>query len=138
MTNPLFMLDTNIASYITRNNKPIVKERARVVPRENLCVSVLTKAELLYGVARKPEATRIKGNVFEFLSEIDIVIWDDAAAEAYGHLRTKLERRGTPIDTMDVLIAAHALSIGATLVTNDKDFRHIDGLKTEDWTLPLA
>jgi len=136
MTYPSYMLDTNIASYIARDDKPAIRARMRSLVPGHICFSVLTKAELLHGLSRKPQATRLQENIFILLSKFDALAWDDAAAVAYATLRATLERRGKTIGIIDMLIAAHALSINAVLVTNDRDFRHVEGLTTEDWTLP--
>ena len=94
----------------------------------------MTQGELFYGLARKPEAIALKTAVLAFLSRLDVLPWDRAAAERYGALRASLERLGTPLGNLDTLIAAHALSVDAALVTNDQAFARIEGLQVEDWT----
>ena len=131
----LYMLDTNTASYIIKGEPVVVREHLRQVPMASVCISSITQAELLRGVAKKPEAKRLPIAVKEFLIRVDIMPWDSAAAEAYARLRTSCEREGTPLGTMDMLIAAHSVAVGAILVTNDQAFYKIKhDLSLEDWT----
>lgn len=131
------MLDTNIASYIIRDqHSPAINAHLQKIPHNRLCLSVISEAELRFGIARKPEATRLARNLRTFLGTIEVLPWDSDAAEIYGTLRASLETTGTPIGNLDTLIAAHALCVGALLVTSDKTFRHVKGLKTADWTKP--
>ncbi len=107
----------------------------RKVPMASVCISSITQAELLHGVARKPEAKRLPIAVKEFLIRVDIMPWDSDAAEAYARLRTSCESEGTPLGTMDMLIAAHSVAVGAVLVTNDQAFYKVKHhLSLEDWT----
>jgi tRNA(fMet)-specific endonuclease VapC len=131
----LYMLDTNTASYIIKGEPVVVREHLRQVPMASVCISSITQAELLRGVAKKPEAKRLPIAVKEFLIRVDIMPWDSDAAEAYARLRTSCEREGTPPGTMDMLIAAHSVAVGAILVTNDQAFYKIKhDLSLEDWT----
>jgi tRNA(fMet)-specific endonuclease VapC len=130
-----YMLDTNIASYAIRDSSPRLKTRLRGFGMKQIRVSVVTEAELLCGVARKPEATRLKPRVLEFLGAIQILPWTSEAAEHYALTRAALERAGRALDDLDMMIAAHALAEDAILVTNDVAFQRIGHLKTEDWTL---
>jgi tRNA(fMet)-specific endonuclease VapC len=132
----IIMLDTNMASYIIRDKNEHLKMHLKKVPLNRLCISVMSEAELRYGVAFNPEAIRMKADVELFLNRTESLPWDSEAAACYGKLRATLRKTGTTMDNMDLLIAAHALSIGATLVTNDQAFRRIKGLKTTDWTQP--
>ena len=93
-----------------------------------------TEGELLYGLARKPEATALKAAVEAFLQYVEALPWDSQAAAVYGRLRARLEAQGTPVGNLDTLIAAHALASGATLVTNDQALARVEGLSVEDWT----
>lgn len=132
-----YMLDTNTASCIIRGNPPAVRERLREVPMASVCISAITHAELLLGVERKPEATRLRETVHEFLLRVEILPWDDDAAEMYARLRADCERNGTPLGSMDMLIAAHSAATGAILVTSDRAFYNLKRFMTlEDWTLP--
>jgi tRNA(fMet)-specific endonuclease VapC len=104
----------------------------------NVCISAITEAELLHGVAKKPEAKRLPLAVKEFLLRVEILPWDSRAAKTYAELRTACESEGKPLGTMDMLIAAHAKADGATLVTNDQAFYNVEHLlRLEDWTVPI-
>jgi tRNA(fMet)-specific endonuclease VapC len=128
----LFLLDTNIASYAIRGELA-VRRRIEKVPMAELAISAVTEGELLYGVARRPEATRLQAVVNEFLLRVAIQPWDSTAARHYGTLRATLESQGRPIGNLDMMIGAHALALGAVLVTNDQAFSRIKGLKIENW-----
>jgi len=106
------------------------------VPMASVCISSITQAELLRGVARKPEAKQLPIAVKEFLIRVDIMPWDSDAAEAYARLRTSCEMEDTtPLGTMDMLIAAHSVAVGAVLVTKDQAFYKAKShLSLEDWT----
>lgn len=131
-----YLLDTNIASYVIKGNIPQVRQRLLRVPIAEVSISVVTEAELRFGVARKPEAVRLKIAVEEFLLRVDVLPWDSEAAKHYAQLRSALERSGDPMGNLDIMIAAHALSAQAVLVTNDRVFRRVKQLKIEDWTKP--
>jgi tRNA(fMet)-specific endonuclease VapC len=128
------MLDTNAASHVIKGAFPAIREKLARVPMENVCVSAITAAELLFGVARRPDAPGLETAVGEFLLRLDVLAWDSAAARAYAGLRSRLERAGRPLGALDTLIAAHALAADAVLVTSDKAFRNVKELKLEDWT----
>lgn len=132
----MFLLDTNTASFIIKGNIPRVREQLLRIPMEQLAVSVVTEAELLFGIVRRPEATRLRIAVKEFLLRVDVLPWDSDAASRYADLRAALERDGVPMGNLDMMIAAHALSIPAVLVSSDHAFRRIKHLKIEDWTKP--
>lgn len=129
-----YLLDTNTSSYIIKGNIPAVQENLLHVPMEQVCISVITEAELLYGLARRPEARNLKIAVHEFLLRVDILTWDSNAACTYADIRASLEAKGKVCGAMDMMIAAQALAINATLVTNDKAFKQIKHLILEDWT----
>ena len=130
----LYLLDTNTASFIIKGNVPGVRRRLARVPMNQAAISSVTEAELRFGVARKPEATRLRTIVERFLALIEILPWDSAAAGAYADLRAALERSGKPISNLDLMIAAHALGVGAVLVSSDRVFRGIEHLRVEDWS----
>ena len=131
----LYMLDTNTASYIIKGEPVVVREHLLEVPMASVCISSITQAELLRGVANKPAAKRLPIAVKEFLIRVEIMTWDSDAAEAYAQLRTSCESEGTPLGTMDMLIAAHSVAVGAILVTNDQAFFRVrHHLPLEDWT----
>lgn len=138
MDNKCYMLDTNTASYIIKGEPTVIRERLRNVPMANVCVSTITEAELLRGVAKKPEAKRLPVAVKEFLLRVEILPWDSDAADAYAQLRTACENEGRSLGNMDMLIAAHSVAVGAVLVTNDKAFYNVKHhLILEDWSTPL-
>jgi tRNA(fMet)-specific endonuclease VapC len=129
-----FLLDTNIASYVIKGNFSQVRERLLRIPIREIGVSVITEAELRLGVARLPNATKLALAVEEFLLRVEVLAWDSAAAAQYARLRAALEKNGVPMGNLDLMIAAQALAAGATLVTNDRVFRRVKGLRIEDWT----
>ena len=132
----LYLLDTNIASYIIKGNIPAVRRHLLRVPMAQTAISTVTEGELRYGVTRRPDASRFKIVVDEFLLRVTILPWDSEAARQYGRLRAMLERGGQPLGSLDIMIGAHALASGAILVTHDQAFTRIKGLKVQDWTKP--
>ena len=131
-----YLLDTNIASYVIKGNVPAVRRRAVQVPMAQLAISTVTEGELRYGTARHPDAARLQTIVDEFLIRMTILPWDSEAAQHYGQIRAALERQGQPMGDLDMMIGAHALALGAVLVTNDRGFTRIKQLNIEDWTRP--
>ena len=130
-----YMLDTCICSYILKKRPQSVKTRFEDIEPDALCISAVTLAELYYGAARHPKGDAIRKEIDDFAARLSVVAWDEAAADHYGTIRTALEKKGTPIGAMDMLIAAHARSIRAVLVTNDlRHFTKVPGLKFEDWS----
>ena len=129
-----YILDTNSVSYIIKGNFPRVRERLLTIPMDEVGVSVITEAELRFGVARLPQATRPGIIVEEFLVRVEVLAWDSAAAQHYARLRAALKANGEPMGNMDLMIAAQALAVGAVLVTNDRVFRRLSGLKIDDWS----
>jgi tRNA(fMet)-specific endonuclease VapC len=99
-----------------------------------IAISAVTEGELNYGVARKPEAIRLREVVDEFLLRVTILPWDSDAAGEYGELRASLEQQGQPMGSLDLMIGAHALAAGLILVTNDRAFGRIAKIKIQDWT----
>jgi tRNA(fMet)-specific endonuclease VapC len=129
------MLDTCICSYILKKRPQAVKARFEELEPDELCISAVTLAELYYGAARHPRGEAIRKEIDDFAARLSVVAWDKTAADHYGTIRTVLEKKGTPIGAMDMLIAAHARGIKAVLVTNDvRHFTKIPGLKVEDWS----
>jgi tRNA(fMet)-specific endonuclease VapC len=136
MAGPPFMLDTNIASYVIRGAPIQLRQRLLDAPLERQCISVVTQAELLFGVARKRGAERLARLVDEFLLRVWILPWSSSAAIAYAELRSDLERRGVTLGNMDMLIAAHAKAEGAVLVSNDRALLRLAPVVTvADWTV---
>ena len=130
-----YMLDTNMASYVIKGANETVRMRLENVPMASVCISSVTQAELLRGVARKPDAKQLPVIVNEFLLRVEILPWDSRAAETWAALRTSFEKEGKPLGAMDMLIAAHAVSSESVLVTNDQAFYNVRKYLTlEDWT----
>jgi tRNA(fMet)-specific endonuclease VapC len=127
------MLDSNAANALLRQREPLCT-RAASVPLSALSISAVTAGELHYGVAKRPQATTLAKLVHEFLRYTDIMPWSDVIAPQYGTLRAALETMGVTIAPLDLMIAAHALSIDATLVSADQALFQIDILKIEDWS----
>lgn len=129
-----YMLDTNICSYILKNHPATVKLRFEEVGAGNVCISTIVLSELYYGAARHPKGVVIRREIDDFASRLIILPWDENAADHYGPIRSTLEKTGTPVGAMDMLIAAHARSCKATLVTNNKrEFGRILELRLVNW-----
>jgi len=128
-----YMLDTNTVSHLLRKH-PEVARRVMAVPITALCISAITQGELLFGLARRPDAIALHHVVREFLRRVDVLPWDADTAEVYGPVRAAAQREGRVLAPVDLLIGAHALGIGAILVTNDRAFSQLGGLSIEDWT----
>jgi tRNA(fMet)-specific endonuclease VapC len=127
-----YLLDTNTVSYLIRSH-PRVAARVVAVPMASLCISAITEGELLFGLAKRPEATRLYRAVQEFLSRITVLPWASQTAQSYGPLRAELQKAGTTVAPIDLLIAAHALEVGAVLVTSDQALFQVPQLKLENW-----
>jgi tRNA(fMet)-specific endonuclease VapC len=128
-----YMLDTNTVSHLLREH-PAVAGRVVAVPMVALCISAITAGELLFGLVKRPDAKRLHLAVREFLRRVDVLPWESSTAECYGTVRADMARRGKVLAPLDLLIAAHALSAGAVLVTNDRAFGRMTNLLVEDWT----
>ncbi|WP_442894360.1 type II toxin-antitoxin system VapC family toxin [Bradyrhizobium sp. AZCC 1693] len=127
------MLDTNIISDLVRNPQGKTAKRIAKAGEDNICTSIIVAAELRYGCA-KSGSDRLRKAVEELLAEIDVLPFDVQADTEYGGVRAELEAAGKPIGANDLLIAAHACTIGATIVTaNTDEFKRIRGLKVENW-----
>src|SRR5438094_6414581 len=105
-----YLLDTNTVSYIIKGNIPRVRERLLKVPISEVGISVVTEAELLFGVARRPEASNLKLAVEEFLLRVEVLHWTSEAAEHYADIRAALERKGVPMGNLDMMIVAPCAS----------------------------
>ena len=127
------MLDTNTVSSLIKQNQ-LVRKRITSLPMDKLCLSVISEAELLYGLAKKPHAKNLHQVVQEFLKRIEVLAWNSDVAEHYAILRADLEAKGAALGSLDMQIAAHAFEAGAFLVTNDQAFKSVKRLKVEDWT----
>ena len=134
---PRFMLDTDTCSYIMKRSHPLVLKRLQAVPVGNVCMSVVTKAELLYGVEVSPRRAQDAAALAAFLPYVEVLEFGDDAALHYAEIRADLKRRGALIGANDLFIAAHARSLELTLVTNNTtEFERVKALAIENWTLP--
>jgi len=128
------MLDTNICIYIIKQKPRSVLERFAAFPVGDLGISVITLAELEYGTSKSSEPDRNREALEQFVSPLEIAVFDRQATIVYGKIRALLEKRGRPIGSMDLLIAAHALSLNVRLVTNNmREFKRVPGLRVENW-----
>ena len=129
----LYMLDTNIASAALRGATEIDLRLEQLEPSQ-WCISAITHSEMRFGVALKPAAVRLARYVEAFLQAATTAAWDAEAADAHGKLRARLRQLGTPIGDFDEMIAAHAVALGAVLVTdNTRHFERVEGLQLENW-----
>jgi len=129
-----YLLDTNAFSHAIKGTLSSFSDRFAVVYLDDVAISVITEAELLFGLARRPLAHELARAVHELLRRITILPWTSNAAKHYADLRFALEAKGQPMGAMNMMIAAHALAEDAVLVTNDAAFRRIELIKLEDWT----
>ena len=128
-----YLLDTNILSDLVDNPRGSAQKHLIILKDAFVCTSIIAAAELRYGAVRK-QSNRLIDEVDELLQRIEIVDFSPDADRHYASLRYQLERLGTPISGNDMLIAAHALALDATLVTaNTREFAGIEGLKLENW-----
>ncbi len=128
------MLDTNICIYLIKQQPPTILDRFLAHPVGDIGISSITAAELAYGVSKSRHATKNRHALEQFLAPLEVAAFDQAAAWAYGRIREQLEVKGTPIGSMDLLIAAHALSLGVRLVSNNlREFRRVHGLRLDNW-----
>lgn len=132
-----YMLDTNICIYAIKNRPEVVLRRLKSNMHNGLCISAITLAELEHGVEKSERPEKNAAALLRFVSILQVLPFDDSAALAYGWLCAWLQRRGTPIGPMDMLIAAHAKSKGLILVTNNvREFARVPELKIENWAEP--
>jgi tRNA(fMet)-specific endonuclease VapC len=132
----IYMLDTNIASDIIKGDSSLVRARLVSIPMHSLAVSVVTQAELLYGVAKRGHPAGLTLRVREFLVRVETLPWNSEVAGVYAGLRTTCEAAGVTLAPMHMMIAAHAKALSAVLVTRDRVFGLIpDGPPLEDWTM---
>jgi tRNA(fMet)-specific endonuclease VapC len=129
------MLDTNICIYIIKQQPTAVLKRFLEYQIGDIGISSITLSELRYGVAKSQYKEKNSKALDEFIIPLEVVAFDEGAALAYGDVRASLEMAGKTIGSMDYLIAAHALSLGVTLVTNNtREFNRVTGLHIVDWT----
>lgn len=129
-----YLLDTNICIYALKNRPPEVLARLRAVRRTDVTLSVITVLELRQGAEKSQRSAATHATLDNFLSPLQILPFDEAAALAAARIRAHLERQGRPIGDLDSLIAAHALSQDLVLVTNNlREFERVPGLQCENW-----
>jgi tRNA(fMet)-specific endonuclease VapC len=129
-----YMLDTNICIYLIKKHPQKVLQRLQMLDVADVCVWAITVAELAYGVEKSHHKERNRIALAEFLALLEIVVFSDQQAMVFGMIRTSLESKGTPIGPYDLQIAAHALSLDLTLITNStKEFKRIPKLTLENW-----
>ena len=130
----LYMLDTNICSYIIRNKPLKIKEKLQEIEQKHtVALSSIVVSELLYG-AKKKNSDKLTKIIMGFIENFSIYDYNKITAQSYASVRTGLEQKGQIIGANDLHIASHALSLKAILVTNNtKEFERVDGLEIEDW-----
>ena len=131
---PRYMLDTDTCSYIMKRSNDAVLKRLAKVPVSDVCISVITKSELLYGVEVSPRRRQDLAALNALLGYLEVLDFPDAAALHYAQIRADLKNTGTMIGANDLLIAAHARSLGLTLVTNNvREFSRVPKLTIDNW-----
>lgn len=129
-----YLLDTNICIYIIKNSPASVIKKFQSLSIGDIGISSITLAELEYGVAKSIHKAKNQEALNNFILPLEILHFDELAAQAYGEIRNELEKKGKIIGSMDLMIAAHALALNVTLITNnEKEFNRIKHLQTENW-----
>lgn len=129
-----YMLDTNICIYLIKQKPAVVLERFKQTDISEISISSITLSELFYGVSKSSKPEQNLMALTQFAAPLEIMSFGGEAAQCYGDLRAHLEIQGTPIGSLDMLIAAHAISLSITLVTNnEKEFNRVPNLKIENW-----
>jgi tRNA(fMet)-specific endonuclease VapC len=133
---PRYMLDTDTCSYIMKRSSDALLKRLQSLPTSDVCISVITKAELLFGVKVSPRQQQDEAALSAFLYHVEVLEFSDPAAEHYAEIRADLKKHGRMIGANDLLIAAHARSLGLVLVTNNtREFGRVQNLSIENWTV---
>ena len=129
-----YLLDTNTCIYVIKRSPPQVYKRLRGLSIGDVGISAITFCELQFGVTNSSKPKKNQLALTEFLAPLEVLDFPSAAAVTFGEIRSRLKRSGTPIGSYDLLIAAHALEQGLTLVTNNlKEFKRVPGLELENW-----
>lgn len=129
-----YLLDTNICIYLIKRKPLQVLEKLRTLAIADVGISAITLAELEFGVAKSSRLQQNNEALQAFVAPLEILPFDDRAACRYGEIRAHLKKKGQPIGSLDMLIAAHASSLALTLVTNNlREFKKIPGLNVESW-----
>ena len=135
----VYMLDTDISSYVMKRSHDAVLRRLQRVPVGAVCISVITKSELMYGVEVSPRRKQDQAALDAYLRHVEVLEYPDEAALHYAQIRAALKASGTMIGANDLFIAAHARCLGLTLVTNNtREFGRVSGLHIENWTEPIS
>ena len=135
----MYMLDTNICIYVLKKRPKAVRDKFDNVRRDQIYISIITYAELKFGVEKSLSKKMNQEILNEFIARLQIKLWDEEAANHYAKIRYQLEKQGTPIGNMDLMIASHARSCGYKLVTNNlKEFDRVPDLKLENWIIDPA
>ena len=130
----LHLLDTNIVSHIVRQDQPMVLRRLLEIAVNDVAISAVTKGELFFGLARRKPSSSLAQAIKNTLETLAVLPWTGTTAEIYGDLKASCMSRGIGLDPLDMMIAAHALALNATLVTRDKAFMQIaDVVKVKNW-----
>jgi tRNA(fMet)-specific endonuclease VapC len=130
-----YMLDTDISSYVMKRSNEAVLRRLQAVAVQDVCISAITKSELLYGVEVSPRGQQDQAALDEYLRYVHVFAYADECALHYAQIRAALKRGGTPIGANDLFIAAHARSLRLILVTNNvREFGRVADLRIENWT----
>ncbi|MEA5512087.1 type II toxin-antitoxin system VapC family toxin [Crocosphaera sp. UHCC 0190] len=130
----MYMLDTNICIYIIKKRPSTVLTRFQTISSEDLYISVMTVAELQYGVEKSNAKNKNQEILDDFISRLQVLPWEETAVQYYSKIRNYLEAKGTPIGNMDMLIAAHCQTENYILITNNiREFERIPDLKVENW-----
>ena len=128
------MLDTNFCIYVIKSKPEKVFQKLQTIHPEDVCISSVTYAELAHGVEKSAAVEKNRLALSMLLANMDILDFDVDAADCYGKIRAGLEKKGTPIGPLDMMIAGHAQSLGYTIVTNNvKEFSRVPALKIENW-----
>lgn len=134
---PRYMLDTDTCSYVMKRSNDELLMRLQKTPVSDVCISVITKSELLFGVELSPRRQQDEAALIAFLRYAEVLDFPEEAAPHYAKIRAHLKAQGTMIGANDLFIAAHARSLGLTLVTNNtREFGRVPNLAMENWTLP--
>ena len=129
-----YMLDTNICIYVIKHKPETVFQKLQNINPEDVCISSVTYAELVHGVEKSAAVEKNRLALSMLLANMEILDFDVDAADCYGKIRAALEKKGTPIGTLDMMIAAHAQSLSYTVVTNNvKEFSRVSALQIENW-----
>jgi tRNA(fMet)-specific endonuclease VapC len=135
---PRYMLDTDTCSYIMKRSSDVLLKRLRKVPVSDVCISVITKSELLLGVEVSPRRQQDEAALSAFLGYVEVLDFPEKASLFYAKIRADLKALGRMIGANDLFIAAHARSLGLTLVTNNtREFKRVRSLAIENWTVAV-